>query len=97
VFREHQPDACQNEVSRAWAFRDDQHAARREYAFWFQGTFETNASSLLKLLNRAGVLARGFAPFTVAKQLLWGRRIFNVPNLPLIDCAFLGGALLRER
>jgi hypothetical protein len=53
VFREHQPDACQNEVSRAWAFRDDQHAARREYAFWFQGTFETNASSLLKLLSAA--------------------------------------------
>jgi hypothetical protein len=41
--------------------------------FWFQGTFETNASSLAQAVKccRAGFLARGFASFSVAKQLPW--------------------------
>jgi hypothetical protein len=37
--------------------------------FWFQGTFETNASSLAQAVKcrRAGFLARGFAPFAAAE------------------------------
>jgi hypothetical protein len=41
--------------------------------FWFQDTFYTNASSLAQAVKccRAGFLARGFASFSVAKQLPW--------------------------